>query len=35
MPFTKAWMEIETVILGEISEKENKKCRMISLTCLI
>ena len=30
MPFTATWMELETVILSEISQKEKNKYRMIS-----
>ena len=31
MPFAATWMELETLILSEISLKEKDKCRMISL----
>ena len=31
MPFAAAWMELETLILSEISQKEKDKCHMISL----
>ena len=32
MPFTATWMELETLILSEISQKEKDKYHMISLT---
>ena len=31
MPFAATWMELETLILGEISQKEKDKYHMISL----
>ena len=31
MPFTATWMELETFILSEVSQKEKDKCHMISL----
>jgi len=31
MPFAATWMEIETLILGEVSQKEKDKSHMISL----
>ena len=31
MPFAATWMELETLILGEVSQKEKDKCHMISL----
>ena len=31
MPFTVTWMELETLILSEVSPKEKDKYRMISL----
>ena len=31
MPFAASWMELETVILSEISQKVKDKCHMISL----
>ena len=31
MPFEAAWMEVETVILSEVSQKEKDKYHMISL----
>ena len=30
-PFAAAWMELETLMLSEVSQKEKDKCRMISL----
>ena len=32
MPFAATWMELETLILSEISQKEKDKYHMISLT---
>ena len=31
MPFAAAWMELETLILSEVSQKQKDKCHMISL----
>ena len=31
MPFAATWMELETLILSEVSQKEKVKCHMISL----
>jgi len=31
MPFEATWMELETIILSEVSPKEKDKCHMISL----
>ena len=31
MPFAATWMELETLILNEVSQKEKDKYRMISL----
>ena len=31
MPFAATWMELETLILGEVSQKEMEKYHMISL----
>ena len=31
MPFAATWMELETLILNEISQKDKEKCHMISL----
>ena len=33
MSFAATWMELESVILSEVSHTENKKCHMASLTC--
>ena len=35
MPFAATWMNLETVILGEVSQTEKEKYHMISLTCEI
>ena len=32
MPFVATWMELETLILSEVSQKEKDKYCMISLT---
>ena len=32
MPFTATWMELETLILSEVSQKEKGKYHMMSLT---
>ena len=32
MPFVATWMELETLILSEVSQKEKDKYHMISLT---
>ena len=31
MPFAPTWMELETLILSEVSQEEKDKCYMISL----
>ena len=33
MPFAATWMELEIIILGEVSQKEKDKYYMISLIC--
>ena len=33
LPFTTAWMELENIMLSEISQRESVKNRMISLLC--
>ena len=33
MPFTNTWMDLEIIILNEISQKEKDKYHMISLIC--
>ena len=33
MPFAATWMDLEIIILGEISQREKDKYRMISLIC--
>ena len=33
MSFTATWMDLETVILGEVSQTEKDKYPMISLIC--
>ena len=33
MPFAATWMELETLILSEVSQKEKYKYHMISLIC--
>ena len=33
MPFAATWMELETLILSEVSQKEKDQCHMISLIC--
>ena len=31
MPFAATWMELEMLILSEVSQKEKDKCHMMSL----
>ena len=31
--FVETWMDLETVIQSEVSQKEKDKCHMISLIC--
>ena len=33
MPFAETWMEQETVILSEVSQREKDKYHMMSLIC--
>ena len=33
MPFAVTWMDLEIIILSEVSQKEKDKYRMISLIC--
>ena len=33
MSFLATWMDLEIVILNEISQKEKGKCQMVSLKC--
>ena len=33
MPFAATWMELETLILSEVSQKEKGKYHIISLMC--
>ena len=33
LPFATTWMELEDIVLGEISQEEKDKCQMISLIC--
>ena len=35
MPFAAPWMDLETVILSEVRQKEKDKYHMISLICRI
>jgi len=35
MPFAAIWMNLEIIILSEVSQEENDKYHMISLTCRI
>ena len=35
MPFVATWMELETLILSEISQKKKDKCHLISLISVI
>ena len=33
LPFATVWMDLENIVLSEISQSEKDKCHMISLTC--
>ena len=33
LPFATIWMDLENIILGEVSQTENDKYHMISLIC--
>ena len=33
MAFAATWMDLDTIILNEVSQTEKDKCHMISLTC--
>ena len=33
MPSAATWMDLEMIILSEVSQAENDKCHMISLIC--
>ena len=33
MPFAATWMDLEIIILSEVTQKEKDKYRMISLIC--
>ena len=33
VPFTAAWMELETLVLSDVSQKEKDKYYLISLIC--
>ena len=33
MPFVATWMQLEIIILGEVSQKEKDKYHMISFIC--
>ena len=35
MPFSATWMDLEIVILSELSQTDKEKYRMISLLCRI
>ena len=35
MPFAATWMDLEIIILSEVSQKEKDKYHMISLICVI
>ena len=33
LPFVTAWMDLENIMLSEISQSEKDKCHIISLIC--
>ena len=33
LPFAAAWMDLEIIMLSEISQSEKDKCQMFSLIC--
>ena len=33
VPFTATWMQLEVIILSEVSQKDKDKCHMMSLRC--
>ena len=33
LPFATTWMELEGIVLSEISQLDKDKCQMISLIC--
>ena len=33
MPSTATWMDLEMIILSEVSQEEKDKCHMMSLIC--
>ena len=35
MAFVATWMDLEVIILSEVSQKEKDKCHMISFICRI
>ena len=35
MPFAATWMDLETVILGDVSQTEKDRYHMISLICRV
>ena len=35
LPFIRSWMDLEIIILSEISQTEKDKCHTMSLRCII